>query len=89
VRQAEDLQKLVFVDELDREPFPSNSKGFLYLIDFGSLGFIRGSKIGSYNESYFSEDVWITLREGHENERFEEKKTGDVARKHSMGEKTQ
>ncbi|KAH7393722.1 hypothetical protein BKA64DRAFT_644447 [Cadophora sp. MPI-SDFR-AT-0126] len=75
LRQAEDLQKLVFVDELDREPFPGSSKGCLYLIDLGSLGFIRGCKIGSYNESpYFSEDVWITLPEGHENEEFEEKR---------------
>ncbi|CZT07780.1 uncharacterized protein RCO7_11243 [Rhynchosporium graminicola] len=75
LRQAEDLQKLVFVDELDREPFPSSSKGCLYLIDLGSLGFIRGCKIGSYNESsYFSEDIWITLPEGHENDEFEEKR---------------
>ncbi|KAG4420612.1 hypothetical protein IFR04_006202 [Cadophora malorum] len=75
LRQAEDLQKLVFVDEMDRAPFPSSSKGCLYLIDLGSLGFIRGCKIGSYNESsYFSEDVWITLPEGHKNEVFEERR---------------
>ncbi|KAH6694377.1 hypothetical protein BKA61DRAFT_584312 [Leptodontidium sp. MPI-SDFR-AT-0119] len=75
LRQAEDLQKLVFVDELDREPFPSSSKGCLYLIDLGSQGFIRGCKIGSYNESpYFSDDIWITLPEGHGSEDFEEKR---------------
>lgn len=75
LRQAEDLQKLVFVDEFDRDPFPSSSKGCLYLIDLGSLGFIRGSKIGSFHElSYFSEDVWITLPEGHEDDEFEEKR---------------
>ena len=75
LRQAEDLQKLIFVDEPDRAPFPSSSKGCLYLIDLGSLGFIRGCKIGSYNESsYFSEDVWITLPQGHENEVFEERR---------------
>jgi hypothetical protein len=67
LRQAEDLQKLVFVDELDRDPFPGNAKGYLYLIDLGSLRFIRGSKINSYNEQrYFQDDILITLLEGHE-----------------------
>ncbi len=75
LKQADDLRKLVFVDELERDIFPRNAKGYLYLIDLGSLGFIRGSKVNPYNEyRYFQDDVWITLVERHENDQFGERR---------------
>ena len=45
LRRAKHLQKLVFVDEVNKEPFPHSTTVNLYLMDLGSLGFIRGFNV--------------------------------------------
>ena len=72
LRGASHLQKLIFVDELEREPLPLGLNGHLYLMDLGPLGFIRGCNVDPYGEyRYFQEDIWIKLLECYQDELFD------------------
>ncbi|CAG8981650.1 hypothetical protein HYALB_00013525 [Hymenoscyphus albidus] len=71
LRQARHLQSLIFVDEPERDPLPQNVNGHLYLMDLGSLGFVRGCNVDPYGEyRFFQEDIWTTLLECYQDERF-------------------
>lgn len=72
LREASHLQKLIFVDEPERAPLTCDINGYLYLMDLGSLGFIRGCHIDPYGEyRYLQEEIWIKLVECYQNEQFD------------------
>jgi hypothetical protein len=72
LRQARHLESLIFVDEPERDSFPENVNGHLYLMDLGPLGFVRGCNVDPYGEyRFFQEDIWINLLECYQDERFD------------------
>ncbi|PVH67690.1 hypothetical protein DL98DRAFT_542965 [Cadophora sp. DSE1049] len=67
LRQSNELQKLIFVDEPEHPPFLHIGNASLYLVDLGTWGFIKGN-LTEFSESheFFGEGTWIKLAESKE-----------------------
>lgn len=71
LRQSNQLQKLIFVDDPERPSLLDNENANLYLIDLGTWGFVRGCIVDfSEEHRYFLEGTWIRLMGSSEDEPF-------------------
>jgi hypothetical protein len=71
LRQSNQLQKLIFVDDPERPSLLDNGNANLYLMDLGTWGFVRGCIMDfSVGHRYFLEGAWIKLIGSNEDESF-------------------
>ncbi|KAH6698188.1 hypothetical protein BKA61DRAFT_662197 [Leptodontidium sp. MPI-SDFR-AT-0119] len=67
LKQSNELQKLIFVDEPEHPPFLHIGNASMYLVDLGTWGFIKGNLVNfSESHQFFEEGTWIKLGESSE-----------------------
>ncbi|KAL5313291.1 hypothetical protein ACEPPN_019024 [Leptodophora sp. 'Broadleaf-Isolate-01'] len=67
LKQSNELQKLIFVDEPEHPPFLHIGNASIYLVDLGTWGFIKGNLVNfSESHQFFEEGTWVKLGESSE-----------------------